>query len=457
MTVVSTRLIADGVNDENFFCWQGILIKRYVVATYRELGTVQFLFTSVQYRNLSLDGQTVPHSSKKQRKMTIFGFLFVLMGLRTTTVAFQHASSFVSRPRTTLNAKFDDEQMAQLAELLGEFETMMDEKWDKWTKEMDQKRAESEKRMDERMGRLETKVGGLYEYILRKEAERHFGESFAEEYLARSLYDLVNLLSSIRINNVISSVFEDQFLRADELVVRSNLRSLVAPTVSLFLDQIDPTTIKGDAEKKMQLEQSLSDAKLLFQGGSNGVVDEETQYRTITRLITATEKARKYSISKTLIRLKNGFGESSNGVHFIDEKKLLKSDGPGLLLFELSSRGIDPTSFQSKVNITTLVEELEFDMRGSITLLNYRVTVTCGEFVSSYGDVPAAKTRCAIRTRVLMHALSLLYQNTDGTEYFTNKARIGRIIVPKTEVETHDWSDSRENEEDHVCYYVHRF
>ena len=227
--------------------------------------------------------------------------------------------------------------------------------------------------------------------------------------------------------------------------------------MSLFLDQIDPTTIKHDAEKKMQLEQSLTDAKLLFQGVGNGVVDEETQYRTITRLIAATTKAGKHSISKTLIRLKNGFGESSDGTHFIDEKKLLKSDGPGLLLFELSSRGIDPKSFQSKVNITTLVEELEFDMRGSVSLMKDHVTVTCGEFVSSFGAVPAAKTRCAIRTRVLMHALSLLYQDTDVFEHHINTSRIGRIIVPKTEVDTHDWSDSTENEEDDVCYYVHRF
>ena len=59
----------------------------------------------------------------------------------------------------------------------------------------------------------------------------------------------------------------------------------MAPVVSLFLDQIDPTTIKHDAEKKMQLEQSLTDAKLLFQTLALDVTDPQESIRNLKRRI----------------------------------------------------------------------------------------------------------------------------------------------------------------------------
>ena len=91
------------------------------------------------------------------------------MGLIATIVAFQPASPFVSRPRTTLNAKFDDEQMAQLAELLGEFEKRMNTRMGElktsvgW---LETSMGELNTTMGElktSVGGLETKTGGLYE------------------------------------------------------------------------------------------------------------------------------------------------------------------------------------------------------------------------------------------------------------------------------------------------------
>lgn len=299
-------------------------------------------------------------------------------------------------------------------------------------------------------------MGIFNEQILRKESEKLFGESFAKSYLARSVPDMLSLVSSISSGENAWDI-PTGYKISQDVVAKSRLKSLVKPAIMLFLDQIDADACSSDDSAK-ELRKAISDAKDLLEGrGKTAGTDEERQYQAVCTLIGATQKAGMATIANFLLRLKRGFGESKEdpkASHFIDEEKLLKCDGPGLMLFELASREIDPTDFGTTVHITSLVEEMEFDMRGSISAVDGYAFVTCGEIKSSASGIQFAKEQCEIRTRVAMKCLSLIHQKSDGGDPFKVKLRIGRVVIPKSA----GWTgESTEVDTDNnVSYYIHR-
>jgi len=194
--------------------------------------------------------------------------------------------------------------------------------------------------VNRRLGNLENSVGTINEARLRQEAATFLGEKSVKSCTVQSIYDLVNLLSLSPEQPLVNDQHEDRQLRSAELIAEAELHLLLTPTMKAFLDHLLtlPFDIVKNQSKLKDLKTAIGEAKASFDEN-----DEDSQFHSMVKLIKPLREVAQSRVAQVLIHFKNGFTKV-NKKYAIDPQRLLTATGPGLMLFELSSRGLGPSS-----------------------------------------------------------------------------------------------------------------
>jgi len=174
--------------------------------------------------------------------------------------------------------------------------------------------------------------------------------------------------------------------------------------------------------------------------------DEDAQLQSLEKVIKLLTNVGLGSAARTLTQSTIGY-EEANDQHVIDPHQLLISEGPGLMLFEFSSRKLglnDITASHVKQLVCgkcTLTCVAKYLKRASVR--RSLVAISCQRTLK-------AKKRCELRTRVLLHALCTLGK-ARGVK-LKQTARTGRIVVTCGSNE----DDYGPLDGDNIAHYVHQ-
>ena len=302
-----------------------------------------------------------------------------------------------------------------------------------------QLREDMKKDMNEATGQLredindiKRSVSGLVENALRNEARTLFGESFAKSFLVRSLNDAVHLLTKANYKDLKPSSSEGRNQAAEKLAKKAQL--FVVPFAEAFLTSFD-VHYSGGLKDPGKMMQEVKDAY------------KEQHYKTGLRKLIGLAKSSD-KIPKDIVffieTLKFAFDDSEN----ISVDLLLCCDGPGVMIMALlsqmkyeylqaekidvlkfiqESQGEDATSPEKETNIFKfLQEQIEFDMRGQIQLINDHATIMCGEGKSSRSGLKEARSRLELRLRFLKLCVETVFP-----AQFKKYVLVGHIFVSK--------------------------
>ena len=294
---------------------------------------------------------------------------------------------------------------------------------------------------------ISRKVGNLNEDNLRKQAESMFGVSFGKSFLARSLYDLVHLVTTSGQDSDIDSV--NQRLVLSTVMARALLPSippLVRSLCSFMKCRPEVQTNSGTASLIKVAETEIQNNNMIKGVGLMINVAKQTGKNQWTKLLSVVKKGLSDDDDQEMVQ------------------KLCSCDGPGVLLANLMSQasfwkrssnyaGADFVEKYLDTLADPFVEfsnEVEFDMRGSISLLKPFVTITLGEIKSSMltSELQSAKQQLALRCWLLYWVVTTVYPGE-----FSSVVLIGRIFVPRQSGET---DRSPEISPSGISYYIHR-
>ena len=130
-----------------------------------------------------------------------------------------------------------------------------------------------------------------------------------------------------------------------------------------------------------------------------------------------------------LERLKKTFPDSTGHDPF---PRLLSCDGPGVMPLNLASKyTVSELEKESDIFATgKLHEQVENDMRGTISLVGHHATIECGEAKSSFSGLGKAKTQLIVRVRFLKTTIEAIFPKT-----FKGFTLIAHVFVPLHTVE----------------------
>ena len=134
---------------------------------------------------------------------------------------------------------------------------------------------------------------------------------------------------------------------------------------------------------------------------------------------------------------------------------LLSCDGPGIMLLELSSRFSVKTSQWTKEPdesfLESICKQIEYNMRGSLTLVDTHATIACGEITSSYSGLKTAKKQLLVRAQFLKTAVNAVFGG------FENIALLRHIFVLGHSIDE-DENQYPEGQivENGVAYYIYQ-
>ena len=112
-----------------------------------------------------------------------------------------------------------------------------------------------------------------------------------------------------------------------------------------------------------------------------------------------------------LERLKKVFPDSTGDDPF---PRLISCDGPGVMLLNLASK-CTVSELEKESDIFAkgkLHEQVENDMRGTISLVGHHATIACGEAKSSFPGLGTAKTPLVVCARFLKTAIEAIFPKT---------------------------------------------
>ena len=302
---------------------------------------------------------------------------------------------------------------------------------------------------------IKRSVSGLVENALRKEARKLFGESFAKSFLIRSLHDAIHLLTKANYKDLKPSSLDSRTQAATKLAKKAQL--FVVPLAEAFLTSFD-AHYSGGLNDPGKMMQAVKDAYT------------EHHYKTglgkLIGLARSSDKIPK-EIAFYIETLKFAFDDSEN----VSVDLLLRCDGPGVMIMALlsqmndeclqaeeidvlkfiqESQGKDATSPKNETNIFNfLQEQIEFDMRGQIQLIDDHATIMCGEGKSSRSGLQEARSQLELRLRFLKLCVETVFP-----AQFKTYVLIGHIFVSKLTGgrKSQDLHDEKRN---NVSLYFH--
>lgn len=275
---------------------------------------------------------------------------------------------------------------------------------------------------------LSQTVGSLVEANMRDEARRMFGESFAKNFVIRSLYDAVHLLTKAKFAGLVPSAVRE---RSDAAIrLARTARTLAIPLAK---------AARLSYTKRLGTVESAEEA-----------FDEGDYSKALGILISQARLSAGDSSNIVLFlkRIKKAFPSDQTGEED-DLKGLLSCEGPGVMLVELASR-YTAAELEVKEDLFDDLHELvEMDLRGTITLVGTHATVACGEAKSSWSGLSEAKKQLKLRTRFLKTVVNVVFPNK-----FSTFVLIGHVFVP-----THSTAAERQIPDngvaDGVSIYIH--
>jgi hypothetical protein len=311
--------------------------------------------------------------------------------------------------------------------------------------------------------RLNKRTGILVEEKARAQATRMLGSDASERFLIKSIHDIVKLISKA----------DDRDLRHDDQHARNRavekvvafLTPLLPSVVTAAHRVISETsqdavfghasfydakervkeakrtiesgnqttgspqdTIESDVAKQMRSScgKLLEAVKIL--GNETKAYDDESNESREKRIKMMTG-----TFKNKLERIKKAFVDSGN-------EGLSSCSGPGILLccgvtqysnIVCSPEGDDAQDvsllkewIEEKCNIFDFKEEIECDIRGTVTLVDDHATITCGEIKSSINDYGAAVKQINLRINVTKFVLDRVFQGR-----FKQTIRKGHLFV----------------------------
>ena len=289
-------------------------------------------------------------------------------------------------------------------------------------------------------------VDKLIENGLRKQAESMFGVSFAKSFLARSLFDLVHLVTTRGQDSDVDLVMQQ--LELSRVMARALLPSIPPLVRSLC----------SFMKRQPEFQADSGNSALIV--AAETAIQNNDMIKGVGLMIKVAKNMGKLQWMILLAVVKKGL--SVDGQEML--QKLCSCDGPGVLLANLMSQasfwkrssnytGADFVEKYLDTLKNPFVEfsnEVEFDMRGSISLLKPYVTVALGEIKSSMltSELQNAKKQLALRCNLLYWVVTTVYPGE-----FSSVILIGRIFVPR---------ESGENDrppvisQSGISYFVHR-
>eukprot|EP00543_Licmophora_paradoxa_P007768 CAMPEP_0202441356 /NCGR_PEP_ID=MMETSP1360-20130828/839_1 /ASSEMBLY_ACC=CAM_ASM_000848 /TAXON_ID=515479 /ORGANISM="Licmophora paradoxa, Strain CCMP2313" /LENGTH=341 /DNA_ID=CAMNT_0049056301 /DNA_START=111 /DNA_END=1136 /DNA_ORIENTATION=- len=276
-------------------------------------------------------------------------------------------------------------------------------------------------------------LGSLVESRLRDEAKRMFGESFSKPFLIKSVGGIVHILTKAKYGGLVPS--NDKKRREAQASLETCAANYVVPTVHSFY-----LSAKTRFSKTLLGKEVFDKAK--------AALDEKKYDKCLGLLIGALNKTQ--TAPKDVVvfmeRLKKSLSLSD-----LQDGILSECNGPGVMLIELASRYPDPNDLMNETNVFQgLCEQIECDLRGTITMVGDHATVACGEIKSSFKCLQKAKEQLKKRLHFLKTAIEQVFPQT-----FSNFVLIGHVFVAKhsSNYGSQNW-ESQEIEND-ISYNVH--
>ena len=282
-------------------------------------------------------------------------------------------------------------------------------------------------------------VAALTEDSLRVKAADLFGKSFCRNFMALSIRDLVHLLTKAHYQMLMPNM-EEHIAAANQIA--EAVQAAVTPLGLKLLQYIGEFVPEN------------SEARRLYSIAENSWIDKGDLRKALGILIQVSFELNRNQWIYVLRRLKKGF---SGNV-----KDLLSCDGPGILLADLmvqaeiwreNSRYGGPdyvVKFLATVQdpFSAFSEEIEFDMRGTISLIPPHATISTGEIKSSKKKSSAAAQQLARRCRVLHWAVQTVFPGQ-----FTTKTLVGRVFLQRRQGES---AAGPPRMDEDVSIFVHR-
>ena len=285
-------------------------------------------------------------------------------------------------------------------------------------------------------------LGYLVGARVRDEAKRMFGHSFAKRFSVRSIHDVVYLISKARFKGLVESSNPEKGVEATRKLVEraASVRDAVARAF-FSAAKNELSGINYD---------SLSRAE--------DAAEEKDFGKCLGILIGALKQTDgvPQDIVRFMVRLAKAFpSEQKKASPKQISDALLSCDGPGVMLLELSSRFNDETSQWTMATgesfFDSVCESIEYDLRGTITLVDTHATIACGEIKTSYTGLKIAKKQLLIRTQFLKHAVNVIFGE------FENVVLLGHIFILMHSIDE-DRTQFPEDQmvENGVSYYMYR-
>jgi hypothetical protein len=283
-------------------------------------------------------------------------------------------------------------------------------------------------------------VAALTEDSLRIKAAGLFGGSFCRHFLVRNIRDLVHLLTKAHFHTLMPDMVESRIAAGDKMA--RALTDAVLPFVLALLRFIEKFIPENSA-----ILSTYRDAEYCL-------LITENIPKGVGILIQIASKLKRQQWTFVLHRLKKGLSGDLN--------ELQSCDGPGILLADLMTQaecwrekstyeGLDYVdAFLQTVPdpFVAFSKELEFDMRGVISLSPPHVSIVVGEIKSSEQQCSSASLQLARRSRILHWAVQTVFPGL-----FQAKTLVGRIFLQRRLGQT---SAAPPRMYEDVSIYVHR-
>jgi hypothetical protein len=290
--------------------------------------------------------------------------------------------------------------------------------------------------MKKSLDRLEKRTGILTEEKARKVAMHLFGSSFSKRLVIKSIYEVVKLISKADDPELPKDYAFKSLTDAVTKVaghIRSHLPHFVKSAYRALVETTADDAFAHDTFSKAK--QDLQDVKTRLSSAP-----EDADYKVICGLMIGAvskfgtkskvgdenedQKDKRVKLTtgrfkSKLERLKKGFGS---------DRDLEECSGPGIMICAALSMMPNGATESELIEIVDWKQEIEFDIRGSVMLVEDHATISCGEIKSSIGGYSDAVKQMELRANLIEFVLQIVFDNR-----FTHIVKKGHLFVLETD------------------------
>jgi len=302
-------------------------------------------------------------------------------------------------------------------------------------------------RLEQNMHRLDQRTGILVEEKARAKARALFGINFSKRLLIKSIYEVVKHIAKadhemlpaengdLHVHAAVVKVAGVAQQAADTFV-RSAFLNLKAAVADEAFNRDEFTDCK---QELTNLEELLSRENPPFSSICGKMLGIVRKLGNVSRIGEEKEEDKEKRVKMTtgtfkrkLERLKVGFANGVDGDNVIN---FTNCSGPGIMICcELSHIPNQSQPSTSNIrHISKWKEEVECDIRGSVTLIGKSATISTGEIKSSPTEYASAVTQISLRVALIEYILQRAFEkeenNVEEKDRFTSVIKKGHVFV----------------------------